>query len=417
MISGAGVRLNLQLKALCCAMIGAGALATTAAAETAPPGDIVSAIQGGKLILDARARVEEVDQSNVADAEAFTLRTHLGWETAAYRGFTALIEAEDVRQLGGGDYNDGVPPAEPFATIADPDVTEINRAQLAWTINPHFGVTLGRQRISFDDQRFVGPSPWRQDEQTFDAARADVAYGRFKATYAYVDHVNRVFAEALDWDGPSHFLNASFAVDPHLKLSGFAYLLDFDEPAAALAQSSATYGVRAAGAATLEGVKLDYAATYATQEDYGSNPASFDLDYVGAELTAAMGAFSGRVMYEELEGDGARGFATPLASLHPFNGWAGVFGATPADGLKDFNVMGTMRPSFSAEHLSNIVLSARYHDFEAERTGADLGDEIDLLATAALTPNISAMLKYADYDGTGAPADTTRAWLGLEFKL
>jgi hypothetical protein len=32
-------------------------------------------------------------------------------------------------------------------------------------------LTLGRQRINLDDQRFVGSVGWRQNEQTFDAVR------------------------------------------------------------------------------------------------------------------------------------------------------------------------------------------------------------------------------------------------------
>ncbi len=36
-----------------------------------------------------------------------------------------------------------------------------------------------------------------------------------------------------------------------------------------------------------------------------------------------------------LEGNGAIGFATPLATLHIFNGWADLFLTTPANGLKD----------------------------------------------------------------------------------
>jgi hypothetical protein len=35
-------------------------------------------------------------------------------------------------------------------------------------------VTLGRQRVNLDDQRFIGAAAWRQHEQTFDAARAEM---------------------------------------------------------------------------------------------------------------------------------------------------------------------------------------------------------------------------------------------------
>ena len=63
-------------------------------------------------------------------------------------GLKGLVEFEDVRAAG--DYNDGVPPAEPYPAVADPEVTELNRAQLTWTPASVATVTLGRQLIVFD---------------------------------------------------------------------------------------------------------------------------------------------------------------------------------------------------------------------------------------------------------------------------
>ncbi|MES1200602.1 MAG: alginate export family protein [Pseudomonadota bacterium] len=399
------------------AMAMCSGVALAQPASLPPPADLISAIQQGTPILEFRPRYEHAEQAGVADGDAFTMRTRLGWETAAFHGFKALIEVEDVRQLGGSHYNDGVPPAEPYASISDPEVTEINRAQLAWTVNPHLGLTFGRQRITLDDQRFIGNSAWRQDEQTFDGVRADLSFGKFKATYAYISHVNRVLAEAADWNGDINLFNASYAANRAFKLTGFAYLLDFDRPTAALAQSSSTYGVRVTGSFPLSAVQIDYAGAYAQQSDYGSNPARFNLDYWEGEINATYGIVTGRVMYESLEGNGTRGFSTPLASLHPFNGWADVFTTTPANGLRDFNVSATVRPPISAPFFSNLALIARHHEFETERMGADLGDENDVQATATITPHLTALVKYADYDGPGSPPDTKRMWFGLEFHL
>ena len=36
-----------------------------------------------------------------------------------------------------------------------------------------------------------------------------------------------------------------------------------------------------------------------------------------------------------MEGNGVKGFTTPLASLHKFQGWADKFTATPANGIED----------------------------------------------------------------------------------
>ncbi len=54
--------------------------------------------------------------------------------------------------------------------VADPQNIEINRAQIRYAAHKA-SITAGRQVLDLADQRFVGPAPWRQNEQTFDAVR------------------------------------------------------------------------------------------------------------------------------------------------------------------------------------------------------------------------------------------------------
>jgi hypothetical protein len=391
------------------------ALGITGSARAADASEIGAAITGGKLILEMRPRFETVEQTGFpADAEAFTLRTRLGWETAPWNGVKALVEFEDTRNLGSDRYSDGVPPAEPYPVIGDPEVTELNRAQLTWTPSKAFTATLGRQRILFDDQRFIGAVGWRQDEQTFDAVRADVALGKLKVAVAYLGQVNRVFAEALDYDSESWLVNASWPVSDLFSPTAFVYALDFETAPAA---STLTTGARFTGKTAAGHFALTWAGSYARQEDYGSNPATFDLDYYAAELSAGIGPVTVKGAYESLEGDGVRGFATPLATLHAFQGWADVFLTTPAAGIEDANLTLAWKAPLKTAYVSNLVLTARYHDFQAELTGADLGSEVDLMATAQITPRLSAVAKYADYDGAPGFADRRKLWVGFEFKL
>ena len=212
----------------------------------APFGSPGDAILAGKLIFETRARYETVDQKRTpvltAEAEGATIRTRLGWETGDWHGLKGLVEFEDVRQIGAEHFAVNVPGATTpplngadkakYPLINDPDVTELNRLQLTWTPNAAFQGTLGRQRILIDDQRFIGNVGWRQDEQTFDALRLDGAWGRFKATYAYVIHVNRILGELRDWDSDSHLFNATWSPAEQLRLEGFAYVLDFGNSAA-----------------------------------------------------------------------------------------------------------------------------------------------------------------------------------------
>ena len=118
---------------------------------------------------------------------------------------------------------------------------------------------------------------------------------------------------------------------------------------------------------------------------------------------------------ERLDGNGARGFGTPLATLHAFNGWADVFLATPAGGLTDLNLKaGTTVPVGPYK----LKLAAAIHDFSDADRGLDYGSEIDASATLPLTPKLSFEMKAARFNGdTPAFADRTKVWVTLELKL
>ncbi len=388
---------------------------------------IIDALVNGAPVLELRPRYEHVEQDGRPnDGEATTLRTRLGWQTAKWNGLQALIEIEDVRGLGPESYDTNLNGKAIYAQIFDPETTELNRLQLVWSPDPVLTATLGRQRINLDDQRFIGGSAWRQDEQTFDAVRIDTRHGRFDATYIYIAKINRIFAEDQDWDSDSHVLSASYAFAESAKLTGFIYALDFDRPATpgVRNQSSLTWGAKVSGRMQWDALRFDYAATTARQRDYGSSLLDYELDFVSAEATATHGPLSARLAYDQLEGNGVRGFSTPLGSLHAFNGWSDAFisnGAkTTVDGLRDANVTFAWNTGVKWDYLSNLTVTARYHTFDAERTGADLGSELDLMVSGTVTPQLSWLVKFADYDGPAslpAPADRTKIWLGFEWKM
>jgi hypothetical protein len=406
-----------------------------------PPPTISDQIAAGKLIFEVRGRYEGVDQTKTAvlkkDGQALTVRTRMGWETGAWNGIKALVEFEDVRHVGPQDFAVNVPGATTpplngaararYPIVNDPDVTELNRAQLTWSPSAALTLVGGRQRILIDDQRFVGNVGWRQDEQTFDGVRADVALGRFKATYAYVSRVNRILGEMKDWDSDSQLFNATWSPAETLRLEGFVYALDFSN---STANASITKGLKASGKTWLGLYQLSYDATWANQSDYRHRTAAFDLDDLEASVTGAFDIYSLKVGYESLEGNGTRGFTTPLATTHGFQGWADAWVAPGGnksfvDGIEDTNLTLNVKPRFRLTYLFNADLTARYHDFGDQRTGAAQAQEWDLQAAAAITPKLSIALKYADFQrektvplGTAAPpASRTKVWLTLEYKL
>ena len=80
------------------------------------------------------------------------------------------------------DYNSTVNGLTQFPVVADPENIELNRLQLQYRGLPKTVVTIGRQRINLDDQRFVGAVGWRLDADQ--VARLDAVSSR-EAPYPY----------------------------------------------------------------------------------------------------------------------------------------------------------------------------------------------------------------------------------------
>jgi len=372
----------------------------------------------GKFILEARYRYEHVEQDGFAnDADANTVRVRAGFQTGKVRDLQGLIEIEGVAHLS-DDFNDTVNGRTAFPVVADPENLQVNRLQLEYSGLPHTVVNVGRQRINLDNQRFVGGVAWRQNEQTFDAARiTNTSIEDLTLTYVYLDRVNRVFGDRSpqgDFEGDTHLINAAYDIKGWGKLTGYAYLLDLNE---APVQSTRTFGARFAGKHDIaESIGAIYAFEFATQDPYAANPGNFDLNYwlIEGGLTTHGFRLLGGV--ETLEGDGVRGFSTPLATLHKFQGYADVFLTTPANGIVDRHAtLGYETKLEGVEPITGIAAAVTYHDFEADRGGASFGDEVDAELVVKFGDQWSAGIKYADYDGDGAFADRSKLWLSVDF--
>lgn len=387
--------------------------AAALSAAAAEPASFADAIAQGKFSVNARLRYESVRQSALNDANALTLRTRLGFAPAAYHGWKALAEAENIVAADGDAYSQAGlnPGGTGRAVVADPEVTELNQLYVGYTAH-QTAVTVGRQRLVLDNARFVGDVGWRQDMQTFDAVVVqDKSFAKTTLTYAYLDRVLRVFSRRHaqgQWDSQSHLFNASYAGWSIGTLTGYGYLLDFKNSAA---NSNATYGASLAGSRPVaDGLTLTYRAEAAVQSDYGSSALSYSANYGALEAglgnkTATLG-----FGYEALGSDNNIGFKTPLATLHAFNGWADLFLATPAAGLRDRYVKATVSLPQA------VALVASYHDFTADTGGTDFGTEADLQLTRKFGTRFTAVAKYADFrrDALAFP-NVRKLWLQVDF--
>ena len=373
-------------------------------------GNMVSEFMQGEASGSFRLRFEnaDADDGTKDSAQALTLRTRLLYHAKGMNGISAHFEFEDVRALlGVNDYFDkGVVSngKTNYDTIADPEMTELNEAYLKYNTDS-LEIKAGKQRIVYDNMRFVGHVGWRQDDQTFDALKGTYTSGNIMVSGAYIDQVNGINGDYSKIDKNDVLINASYKLGAMGKLTGYVYQLDNKEDDI----QQGTYGVRFKGKMDV-GLPVNYTVEFATQknEDTTDN----DATYLLVEGGATMAGVNATLGMETLGSDnGAYGFSTDLATKHAFNGWADIFLGTPSEGLQDIYVkVGTK--------VAGVKLLGVYHDFSADDdsiTGADdFGDELDLLAVKKLENGMTLGFKYATYsagDAATGKVDTDKVWL------
>ena len=402
------------------AMISATAAYAEGEAPQTTDSPIIEAIKSGKPLIDVRYRFETKDQDGFAeDAIAHTVRTRFGYETGEAYHFKVLVEFENVFSIGSDRFNSTTNGATAYPVIADPDATEINRAQVTFTGIEKTPITIGRQRYNLNNHRFVGAVDFRQNQQTFDAARlSSTIIDNLIVDYVYIDRVHRIFGDdhpAGEFDSNSHVISAAYNAGAFGTIKGYGVLLDLEQ---APALSSATWGVRYENVVPIDeeiGIKVGVVGEYASQSDYAANPFDYAHEYIHGEVSLSVAPLTGKLGYEQLGGDGVIGFSTPLATLHKFQGFADVFLATPTSGIED--LYGTLSFKWpEAPWGTAVTLFTTYHEFESESGDVDFGQEVDAGLRVKFRKHWTAELKGAHYDGAGAFADRDIIWASLRFQ-
>ena len=371
-----------------------------------------------KIYIDLRARMELAERDDLESSQAYTFRTRAGIGSKPLFGFSGFAELENTFSVG-NNYFDAASEPNGRTPIADPDNTELNRLWLQFAQEDWAGikVKVGRQRIVFDDARFVGNVIWRQNEQTFDSALVQTNAGieGLTATYAYLLDVRRIFGNqgpegARDFDSNSHLVRVQYGLPFGLKVIAFTYLLDFNNSPV---NSSNTFGGRIVGEHPVGIAKLGYIFSYAYQTDAGENPVDYQANYVNAEGSVGFPIGGMKVGYELLGSDGGKArFVTPLSTAHKFNGFADVFlNNGGPNGLQD--LYATVSPALPLGLKSFFT----YHHFWSGENGDSLGDEFDFVVKRAFGKHFGVLTKGAFFFGeSDGPPDTWRFDLDLTLR-
>lgn len=371
------------------------------AAETAS-----SAFTAPELKMLFRYRLEAVDQDGLAEnALASTLLSRFSLAQQFSHGWSAGGEFDYVAALGDKSYNDSINGKTAYPVVADPAGADLNQAFVQYQSGEQM-LKIGRQRIKLANERFVGGVGWRQNEQTFDAVRYQANMSpNLKLDYSYSSKVNRVFGSKSpqgDWSSDLHLLDLRYQPNSNHQLGAFVYQMEFDD---APLLSNQTLGLDYQYSQTLsQSSRYMLYGSYALQQDAGDNPNSYDADYWTVEANLWLGAWQSGAGIEVLGSDNGIGFATPLATLHKFQGFADKFLATPANGIEDKYLK-------LGYKLDQLELIAFFHWLDAAEGEADYGKELDLQLSYNLNAQHAVLLKYADYQANSLHTDTSKFWL------
>lgn len=348
-----------------------------------------SRLKKGKISANIRYRFETFERDGApftAPAYAPTLRIALGYETPSFDGFSAFAQGESVTVTGPADYSDPTLPSQnrpDRPAILDPKSLELNQAYLQWKhgfADRKLTLIVGRQELTLNDARFLGSSYWRQVHGSFDAARLRADLTRnISFTYAFINRAYRVVGyNATDGRPPmhTHMMNVVWERPSRIRAALYGLLLDYRTPAQ-FSLSTQTYGLRITGPYQLNnGWSIVYAAEFAKQENYGTNPDRVNANYYLGELGPGWRGFELKAGYTLLGGRSLTDkLTTPLAP--PFNGWTDLFFNDPsidgADGLEARYITASGPLRFLDETVGTLI----FYDYHSDNLHLHYGSELD----------------------------------------
>ncbi len=446
-------------------MLAVLSMSVQAEEEALPEYTFMDAIKTGKNMTSFRLRYEYVDQdglqpgtyadgaanptgtSDLKAANAVTLRSLIGWQTAPYHNWSFAAQLTNVSKLN-DDFNDGTNGVRingasnesdkiNYAKVVDPDYTDVNQLFVDWTGVKNTRVRVGRQAVNLDNVRFIGDIAFRQNTQVFDGfSLLNKSIPDTEIFLAHFDKVRQIFTTHRS--GDLEIVNAKYRISPTEFLVGYAYLSDFEN----LGLGNAWFGTGAANTAANQsnkifGLRLDgthpftpnyrahYTAEYAKQSDYSGGDSRIDAHYYKLGGGFGIDNFNMRIDQELLSSNNGRyAFQTPFGTNHLFQGWVDKFLVTPREGIRDSFVTATYR-------YGDFLFFADYHLIDADkdfytvgsgstRNGNRYGTEWNAAVTWNVDKNWMTKLEYGKFsedDHFAAAANTTSNAAGTRGRI
>ncbi len=110
-----------------------------------------------------------MEQDGLKTANGDPIRLRLGYQTPNFAGLQAYAEFLGNISVFLDDYNNTSNGKTEFAVIGDPNEGALNQAWLSFDGIPDTMIKAGRQKLVWDNERFLCPASFRQMEQTMDS--------------------------------------------------------------------------------------------------------------------------------------------------------------------------------------------------------------------------------------------------------
>ncbi|GGY86031.1 hypothetical protein GCM10011613_33810 [Cellvibrio zantedeschiae] len=355
-----------------------------------------------------RTRYADVNDGNSGKDISTLFRVNLKsqWNEV----FSSFVEVDYVKSFLPDDHSDGLHFNE-HTMIADAPGADLNQAFVTLKFDD-MKFDLGRQRLAYDSQRFIGGNALWQNEQTFDAVSSRFSLkSNSVLNYAYVFNVNRIFGDKADkdfydvdynknWEKPerpeyllgdhkhkTHLLHLEWNEWDYSQLVAYHYAIRNQD---LISDSNNTTGISYSFNVKGDQFKYRLQAEAATQKRTEiSNAVQVPYYMLDAGISVNSVELSSR--YEVMGAKNNIPFITPLGSLYDFMGWANRFGTPIVSGVEDASLRLLWR-------ASPFRIDARYHVFHEYDGSRKLGDEADIDVVFKPAKKHAVSLRFAYFE-------------------
>jgi len=365
----------------------------------------------GEHEFGARSRFQEANDPWWGDATAWTTRVKVTskftlddaeqWQLLVQPNFVAVHN---------DNYN-SIAVMKRASPIPDTEGFNLTQANFSYKSEGNWQAKVGRQSLSYDNERMVGALEYWQTPQSFDAITFNYNdQMNWRVQYAYSNKVHRIFGKYATKNLPEEdiryglferpafelgqhqldtsLLNVEYKTDDNFKVVVYNYLIDNKDYSP---YSTKTTGLRLSDEFKPGRFKYAYTAEYAWQKSAYDNPVNYQVWYNLLEASIQYKSHIFQLGQETLSNDKGVGFQTTLGTNHKFQGWADVFDAYAAQrGVRDTFVSYRGRKN-------KLRWRIVYHDFNSYGGNARMGYEIDLELAYRFNRKWEVKLVHADY--------------------